>query len=85
VRVKKTGAARLAPTCRERERERALERGTTADSPPVRRRGRAAWLGQAGLVWAAFSFSFSLDFLIPFLFLFYRVFKSKFKLGFKFK
>jgi hypothetical protein len=47
--------------------------------------GRAAWLGRAGLVWAAFPLSFSLDFLIPFLFLFYRVFNSKFKLGFKFK
>jgi hypothetical protein len=75
---------------RAREGGCAGERAT-ADKrgPPVRRRGRAggrvAWLGRAGLVWAAFSFSFSLDFLIPFLFLFYRVFKSKFKLGFKFK
>jgi hypothetical protein len=47
-------------------------RGTAADrrGPPVRRRGRTAWLGRAGLVWAAFSFSFSLNFLIPFPFLF---------------
>jgi hypothetical protein len=87
--VKKTGTERLAPAGREREREResARERGTAAyrRGPPVKRRGRVAWLGRARLVWAAFSFSFSLDFLIPFLFLFYRVFKFKFKLGFKFK
>jgi hypothetical protein len=71
-----TGADRSAPLGSERERE-----GCQA----TRARGRAAWLGRAGLVWAAFPFSFSLDFLIPFLFLFYRVFNSKFKLGFKFK
>jgi hypothetical protein len=85
--VKKTGTDRSAPLGSERERESAQERGTANDRRglPVRRRRRAAWLGRAGLVWTAFSFSFSLDFLIPFLFLFYRVFKSKFKLGFKFK
>jgi hypothetical protein len=73
--VKKTSADKLAPAGRERERERARERGTAADrrGPHVRRRGRPSWLGQAGLVWAAFPFSFSLDFLIPFLFLFSRV------------
>jgi hypothetical protein len=85
--VKKTGADRLAPAGRERDRERARERGTAVDRRGllVRWRGRAAWLGRVGQVWAAFFFSFSLDFLIPFPFLFCRVFKSKFKLGFKFK
>jgi hypothetical protein len=79
---RQVGPSRL----RAKERARAGER-TSADrqGPPVRRRGHAAWLGRAGLVWAAFSFPFYLDFLIPFLFLFYRVFKSKFKLGFKSK
>jgi hypothetical protein len=71
---------------RAREREPAGERAA-ADrwGAPVRRRGRAAWLGRARLVWDAFSFSFSMDFLIPFLFLFYRIFNPKFKLSFKFK
>jgi hypothetical protein len=77
----------IGPT-RQRAREggRAGERAV-ADrrGPHVMRCERTAWLGRAGLVWAAFSFSFSLNFLIPFLFLFYRVFNSKFKLGFKFK
>jgi hypothetical protein len=45
--VKTNGADRLAPAGTERERERARERGTAADrrGPPIRRRGRAAWLG----------------------------------------
>jgi hypothetical protein len=69
----------------ERERERAGEKAA-ADRwiPPVRRRGRVAWLGRAGLL-GCFSFFFSLDFRILFLFLFSRVSNSKFKLGFKFK
>jgi hypothetical protein len=85
-RAKETGVDRLVSLGSEREREGARERGTAADrrGPPVRRRGRAAWLGLVS-GWAALRFSFSLDFLIPFLFLFYRVFNSKFKLGFKFK
>jgi hypothetical protein len=84
-----TGADRSAPLGSEREREGARERelpltgGSACQA--VRARGRAAWLGRAVLVWAAFSFSFSLDLLIPFIFVFYRVFNSKFKLGFKFK
>jgi hypothetical protein len=40
---KKTGADRLAPLGSERWREGAREGG-----PPVRRRGRAAWLGRLG-------------------------------------
>jgi hypothetical protein len=70
----------------ERERERAGEK-VAADrrGPPVRQRGRAAWLGQIGLLGCFSFFFFSLDFLIPFLFLFSRIFNSKFKLGFKFK
>jgi hypothetical protein len=56
---------KLAPTgwphwaASERERERAGKKAT-ADrwGPPVRRHGRAAWLGQARLVWAAFLFLF---------------------------
>jgi hypothetical protein len=57
---------------RAREGEQAWVRVIAADrrGPPVRRRERAAWLGRATLVWAAFSFSFSLNFLIPFPFLF---------------
>jgi hypothetical protein len=50
ARVKKTGADRLAPAGRERERERTRERGIAANrrGPPVRRRGRTAWLGLVG-------------------------------------
>jgi hypothetical protein len=62
--VKKTGADRLAPTGRERDRERARERGTAVDrrGAPVRRRVRTgAWPGWAELGW------FGL--LSPFLFL----------------
>jgi hypothetical protein len=71
---------------RAREGRRARERAATdRRGPPVRRRGRAAWLGRAGPAGLLSPFLCSLDFLIPFLFLFYRVFKSKFKLGFKFK
>jgi hypothetical protein len=46
ARAKATGADCPAPLDRERERERARKR-TVADrwNPPVRRRGRAAWLG----------------------------------------
>ena len=57
--VKKTGVDRLAPLSSEREREGARERGTAADrrGPPVRRRGRAAWLGLVS-GWAALRFSF---------------------------
>jgi hypothetical protein len=84
--VKNTGADRSAPLGSEREREGAREEELPlTGGAGARARGREAWLGRAGLVWAAFPFSFSLDFLIPFLFLFYRVFNSKFKLGFKFK
>jgi hypothetical protein len=65
-----TGADILAPLGSERGREHVRERGTTADrrGPPVRRRGRAAWLGLVGRL-GCFFFFFSLDFLIPFLFL----------------
>jgi hypothetical protein len=62
--VKKTGAYRLAPAGRERDKEHARERGTTADrrGPPVRRRRRAGVRpGWAELGW------FGL--LSPFLFL----------------
>jgi hypothetical protein len=68
-----TGADSLAPRGSERERERGRSGGeVVADRwiPPVRRRGRAAWLGHG----AAFPFSFSLDFPIAFSFLFSRVF-----------
>ena len=48
-RAKETGADRLAPLGSERERESARGR-TAADKrcPPVRRRGRATWLGLVG-------------------------------------
>jgi hypothetical protein len=71
ARVKKTGADRLAPLGSEREREGARERGTAADrrGPPVRRHGRATWLGLVGRL-GCFLLFFSLDLLIPFLFLF---------------
>jgi hypothetical protein len=61
--MKETGADRLAPAGRERERERARERGTAADRrvPPVRQRGRTAWLGRARLVWAADHRSYSIS------------------------
>jgi hypothetical protein len=68
---RKTGADRLVPLNRERERVGA--RGC-ADrwGSPVRQRGRAGahagWL--IGLPWAEIAFPISLDFLIPFLFLF---------------
>jgi hypothetical protein len=72
----------------QRAREGGRARGRTAADrwgPPVRRRGRAAWLGFVGRLgcfllffFSGFSNSFSISF-------FYRVFKSKFKLGFKFK
>jgi hypothetical protein len=84
--VKKTGADRLAPAGRERERKGVRGR-TAADrrGPPVRQRGRVAWLGLVGRLgcipfffFSAFSNSFSISFSIEF-------FKSKFKLGFKFK
>jgi hypothetical protein len=44
-----TGADSMAALGREGERGRAVE-GVAADrwNPPVRRRGRAGWLGQAG-------------------------------------
>jgi hypothetical protein len=65
-----TGADRLGPLGNERERGLARAR-TVVDrrGPPVRRRGRAAWLGLVGRL-GCFHFPFSLDFLIPFLFLF---------------
>jgi hypothetical protein len=75
VRVKKTGADRLAPLGSEREREGARERGTAADrrGPPFRRRGRAAWLslvGQLGcfllFFFSGYSNSFSISFSIGF-------------------
>jgi hypothetical protein len=71
-RVKETGADRSAPLGSEREREGACERGITADrrGPPVRRRGRAAWLGLVGRLgcfllffFSGFSNSFSISFL----------------------
>jgi hypothetical protein len=71
TRVKKTGADRLAPAGREQESERAGERGSAADrrGPPVRRRGRATWLGRHGPAGLLYPFLLSLDFLIPFPFL----------------
>jgi hypothetical protein len=54
ARVKKIGADRMAQAGRERDRERAGERGTAADmrGPPVRRRGRTgARPGWAELGW----------------------------------
>jgi hypothetical protein len=76
-----TGADRLAPVNREREREmeRAGERAA-ADrrGPPVRRHGRAAWLGRARsarllgcfpfFFFSGFSNSFSISFLLSFQF-----------------
>jgi hypothetical protein len=45
--VKKTGTDKLAPLGSEGGREGVRERGTAANrrGPPVRRRGRAVWLG----------------------------------------
>jgi hypothetical protein len=72
--VKKTCADRLAPMGSEREREGARGR-TTADrrGPPVRRRGRATWLGLVGRLgcfllffFSGFSNSFSISFSIGF-------------------
>jgi hypothetical protein len=71
-RAKETGADRLAPLGSGREREGARERGTAADrrGPPVKRRGRAAWLGLVGRLgcflfffFSGFSNSFSISFL----------------------
>jgi hypothetical protein len=76
--VKKTGTDRLAPAGRERDRERAGERGTAADrrGPPVRRRGctgaRPGWadLGRLGcsilFFFSGFSNSLSMSFSIGF-------------------
>jgi hypothetical protein len=67
-----TGADRLGPLGSEREREGARARGTAADrrGPPVRRRGRVAWLGLVGRLecfllffFSGFSNSFSISFL----------------------
>jgi hypothetical protein len=73
-----SGADRSAPAGRERESERAGERGSTAvrRGPPVRRRGRVAWLGRLGsarllypfiFLWISnsFSISFSIGFSNP--------------------
>jgi hypothetical protein len=59
VRVKKTGADRSAPLGSKRERGHARRR-TAADrrGPPVRRRGRAAWLGRVGPAGLHFLFLF---------------------------
>jgi hypothetical protein len=77
--VKKTGADRLAPAGRARERERARERGSAADrrGPPIRQRGHAGarpgWtdLGRLGcfilFFFSGFSNSFSISFSIEFL------------------
>ena len=59
------GGKQLAPTSwphwTERGRGEARGAETAADRwrPPVRRRGRAAWLGRAGLFWARMAFPFS--------------------------
>jgi hypothetical protein len=70
---------------REGERERAGKE-TAADrwNPPVRRRGRATWLGRAGRL-GCFGFFISLEFLIAFPFLFLYGFQLKLKPSFKFK
>jgi hypothetical protein len=71
-----TGADKLAPLGREREGEaREAETATDRWRPPIRRRGRAAWLGRLG----CFDFFFSPNLLIAFQFLFSRVFNSSFK------
>jgi hypothetical protein len=69
--VKKTGADRLAPLGSERERESARER--ELPRPPVKRRGRVAWLGLVGRLgcfpfffFSRFSNSFSISFFIEF-------------------
>jgi hypothetical protein len=60
--VKATSADSPTPLGREREGERERAgKGTAADrwSPPVRRRGHAAWLGRAGPAGLLWPFHFS--------------------------
>jgi hypothetical protein len=59
ARARATDADNLVPLGRERERER-VGKETAADrwNPPVRRRGRAAWLGRAGPVGLLWLFLF---------------------------
>jgi hypothetical protein len=69
------GGAALAHSGEVAGAEASAWRETPADrwNPPIRRtraRGRAAWLGRAGPVWAEMVFSFSREFLIAFLFYF---------------
>jgi hypothetical protein len=72
--MKKTGADRLAPAGRERERESARERGTAADSPPVRRRGRVgARPGWAELDWFGLLSPFLFLWIFQFLFYFFSI------------
>jgi hypothetical protein len=75
-RARAIGADRTAPLGRGRGGGSARGEKTAAHrwNPRVRRRGRAAWLGRAGTVWAELVFSFSREFLIAFLFIFSRVF-----------
>jgi hypothetical protein len=58
-----TGAVILDPLGSEREREESAGERVTADRwiPPVRQRGRAAWLGRAGVF--LFPNCFSISFL----------------------
>jgi hypothetical protein len=74
VRVKKTGTDKLAPASSEREREGAREGELPLiGGPPVRRRGRTAWMGLVGQMgcfilffFSGFSNSFSISFSIGF-------------------
>jgi hypothetical protein len=71
---KKTGANRLAHwAASERGRARARETAADMRGPPVRRRGRAAWLGLVGrlgcflfFLFSGFSNFFSISFSIGF-------------------
>jgi hypothetical protein len=78
---------RQVGSTKQRARQGGRARGTAADRRglPVRRRGRAAWLGLVGRLGCFLLFFFSRFSNSFSFFLFYRVLKSKFKLGFKFK